>query len=184
MAGEMRTSRVDNPDRPRKRAQDHRERTDKHATAGIQGASAHQQADAAEPQKNSSQHGAVPAPSTSSGSTEQENPDGFAGDEQRGKARRHFLLRPMQGSVANQKEEETDDEAGAELGPGRPQAFREAPSKKNRAGGQVAQACGVERRNRFNGVTNREVCGTPDEVNGEKGKNDGGAIEPRAGRSY
>src|SRR5437773_3852601 len=104
MPGEMRTSRVDNPDGPRKRAQHHRERANKHARAGIQGASAHQQADAAESQKNSSQQGAVQAPSTSSGSAEQENPDGFASNEQRGKARRHFLLRPVQGSVANQKE--------------------------------------------------------------------------------
>src|SRR5437764_5929714 len=127
MPGEMRTSGVDNPDSPRKRAQDHRERTDKHARAGIQGASAHQQADAAEPQKNSSQQRAVQAPSTSSGSTEQENPDGVAGDEQRGKARRHFLLRPVQGSVANQKEEETDDEAGANLGRRWAKTFCQAP---------------------------------------------------------
>src|SRR5204863_4023703 len=148
------------------------------------GASAHQQADAAEPQKNSSQQRAVQAPPTSSGSAEQENPDGFAGDEQRGKARRHFLLRPVQRAVANQKKEKTDDEAGADLGPARPQAFCEAPGKKDRASRQMPQACSVERRNRFNGVTNREVCGTPDEVNGEKGKNDAGAIEPRARRSY
>src|SRR5439155_10152604 len=141
-------------------------------------------ADAAEPQEDSSQQRAVQAPPTSSGSAKQENPDGFAGDEQRGKAGRHFLLRPVQGSVANQKEEETDDEAGANLGPRWAKTFCQAPSKKNRAGGQVAEARGVERRNRFNGVTNREVCGTPDEVNGEKGKNDAGAIEPRARRSY
>src|SRR5207249_12183773 len=108
MAGEVRTSGVDNPHRPRKRAQDHRERTDKHARAGIQGASAYQQADAAEPQEDSSQQRAVQAPPTSSGSAKQENPDGFAGDEQRGKAGRHFLLRPVQGSVANQKDKETE----------------------------------------------------------------------------
>src|SRR5437879_7234055 len=117
MPGEMRTSGVDNPHRPRKRAQDHRERTDKHARAGIQGASAHQQADAAEPQKNSSQQRAVQAPPTSSGSAEQENQEGFAGDEQRAKARRHFLLRPLQRAAAIQKKEKTDDQPDADLGP-------------------------------------------------------------------
>src|SRR6266403_3046890 len=177
MPGEMRTPGVDNPHGPRKRAQEDRERADKHAGAGIQCAAAHQQADTAEPQEDSGQKRAVQAPSTGSGSTEQENPDRFAGYEQRGKAGRHFLLRPVQGAVANQKEEKTDDEAGPDLGPGRPQAFREAPNKKNRAGDQVAQARGVERRDCLNGVTNREVRGTPDKVNGEKGKNDRGAIQ-------
>src|SRR5260370_388212 len=33
---------------------------------------------------------------------------------------------------------------------------------------------------RFDGITNGEVCGTPDKVNGEKRKDDGSAIQPRA----
>src|SRR5690242_184389 len=180
MSGEMRTPGVDNPDRPRKRAKDHRERTDKHTRARIQGASAHQEADATKPQENSSEKGGVQAPMTGGSSAKQKNPDRFAGDKQRGKSGRHFLLRPVQRAVTNQKEEKTDDEAGANLGPSGPQAFREAPGKKNGAGGQVAEPCGIERRNRRDCVTNREIRGTPNEVNGEKGKNDGGAVQPRA----
>src|ERR1700757_2559519 len=105
MPGEMRTPGVNNSDGPGKRAQHDRKRTDNHARAEIQGAPPHQQTDTAESQKNSGQKGAVQSPSTGSRSTEQENPDGFAGDEQRGEAGRHFLLRPVQRAVANQKKE-------------------------------------------------------------------------------
>src|SRR5260370_22544455 len=44
----------------------------------------------------------------------------------------------------------------------------------------MAEARGVERGDRFDGIANGEVCGTPDKVNGEKSKNDGSAIQPRA----
>src|SRR5260370_4305672 len=44
----------------------------------------------------------------------------------------------------------------------------------------MAEARSVERRDRFDGITKGEVCGTPDKVNGEKSKNDGSAIQPRA----
>jgi len=41
------------------------------------------------------------------------------------------------------------------------------------------EACGVEARNRFHGVTNREIRGNPDEVDGKKRKDDGGTIQTR-----
>src|SRR5207245_4444518 len=144
--------------------------------ARIQGASAHQEADAAESQKNSGQKRGVQAPLPSGDSGEKENPDGLAGNEQRGKARRYFLLSPMKRTVADKKEKYADDDAGANLRPGGSQPLGKAPGEENRARYQVAEARGVERRNRFHSVTNRKVGGTPDEVDGEKRKNDGGAM--------
>src|SRR6267378_5650688 len=184
MPGEMRPPGVDNPHGPGKCTEHDRERTDKHAGARIQGASAHQEADAAESQKNSGQKRGVQAPLPGGDSGEQENPDGLAGNEQRGKARRYFLLRPVKRAVADEKEKYADDDAGANLRPGRPQSFSQAPDEENRARYQVAKARGVERGNRFHGVTNREVRGTPDEVDGEKGKDDGSALQARARGGY
>src|SRR6266478_5066026 len=110
MSGKMRTPGVDNPHGPGKRSQHDRERTDKDAGARIHGASAHQEADAAESQKNSCQKRRVQAPLPGGDSAEQENPDGLAGNEQRRETRRYFLLRPMKRAVADQKEECADDD--------------------------------------------------------------------------
>ena len=90
----------------------------------------------------------------------------------------------MKRAVADEKEKYADDDAGANLRPGRPQSFSQAPDEENRARYQVAKARGVERGNRFHGVTNREVRGTPDEVDGEKGKDDGSALQARARRGH
>src|SRR5205807_9351006 len=95
MSGEMRPPGVDNSHGPGNCAEQDSKRTDKHAGARIQSAAAHQQADASESQKDSSEKRSIPAPLPGSDSGEQENPDGFAGNEQRGKARRYFLFRPM-----------------------------------------------------------------------------------------
>ena len=62
--------------------------------------------------------------------------------------------------------------------------FCQAPDEQNRAGDQVAEAGGVEWGNRFHGITNRQVCGAPDEVDGKKGKDDEGAIQSRPRRGY
>src|SRR5260370_41554083 len=171
MSGNMRTPGVDNPHGPGKRTQHDRERTDKHARAGIQRAAAHQEADAAESQKDSSQKRRVQAPLPGGESGEQEYPDGLAGYEQRGKARRDFLLRPVKRAVANEKKEKADDDAGANLRPGGSKTLCKAPHQENRAGDQMAEARSIKRRNRFHGVTNGEVRGTPDEVDGKERKN-------------
>src|SRR5216683_7269924 len=180
----MRPPGVDHPHGPGKRTQQDRERTDKHARARVQGASAHQEADAPESQKNSSQQRGVQAPLPGGECAEQENPDGLAGNEQRGKARRYFLLRPVERAMADKKEKYADDDAGADLRPGGSKTFCQAPDEKNRASNQVAEACGVERRNRFHGITNREVRGTPNEVDGKKGNDDGGTIQSGARRGH
>src|SRR6266550_4603823 len=184
MPGEMRPPGIDNPNGPGKRSQHDCERADKHAGARIQGASAHQEADASESQKNSGQKRCVQAPPPGGDSGEQENPDGLAGNEERGKARRYFLLRPVKRAVTDKKEKYADDDAGAHLRPGGSQSLSKAPDEENRAGYQVTEARGVERRNRFHGVTNRQVGGTPDEVDGEKGKNDGSAMQSRTRRVH
>src|SRR5216684_214122 len=175
MSGKMRTPGVDNPHGPGKRSQHDRERTDKDAGAGVQRAAAHQEADAAESQQDSCQKRRIQAPSPGGDCGEQEHPDGLAGYEQRGKARRDFLLRPVKRAVANEKKEKADDDAGANLRPGGSQTFCQAPREENCPGDQVAEACGVQRWNRFHGVTNRKVRGTPDKVDGKKGKGNGGA---------
>src|SRR5579871_3604778 len=48
------------------------------------------------------------------------------------------------------------------------QSFRQRPHKQNCPSGQVPKASRIQRRNRSNGVANREICGTPDKVNAEK----------------
>src|SRR6266481_3043974 len=176
MSRKMRPPRVDNSDRPGKRAQHDCERADKDAGAGIQSAPAHQQADASESQEDSRQKSSVQAPLPGGGSGEQEDPDRLAGNEQRSEAGRHFLLRPMKRAVADKKKEHADDDAGANLRPGRPKTFCQAPREENRAGGQVAKPRSVERRNGFHGIANREVRGAPDEVDGKKGKNNRDAM--------
>jgi len=87
-------------------------------------------------------------------------------------------------AVADEKEKYADDDAGANLRPSGSQSLSQAPDEENRARYQVAEARGVERRNRFHGVTNREVRGTPYEVDGEKGQNDGGAMQSRTRRVH
>src|SRR5229473_8691393 len=167
----MRPPGVNHPHGPRERTQQDSERTDKHAGARVQGASAHQEADASESQKNSSEKRRVQAPPSGGDGGEQENPDGLAGNEQRGKAGGHFLLRPVERAVADKKEECADDDAGANLRPSRSKTLCQAPGEQNRARYQVPEAGGVKRRNCFHGVTNREVCRSPDDVNGKKRKN-------------
>src|SRR6266446_5722181 len=180
MSGKMRTPGVDNPHGPGKRSQHDRERTDKDAGAGVKSASAHQEADAAESQQDSCQKRRIQAPSPGGDCGEQEHPDGLAGYEQRGKARRDFLLRPVKRAMADQKEEKTDDDTGANLRPGGSKTLCQAPHQENRAGDQMAEARSIKRRNRFHGVTNGEVRGTPDEVDGKERKDDGGTVQSRA----
>src|SRR2546423_1484891 len=123
MPGEMRPPGVDNSHGPGKRTQHDRKRTDKHGWVRIQGASAHQEANASESQKNSSQKRRVQAPLSGGDGGEQENPDGLAGNKQGGQARRNSLLRPMKRAVADQKEECADDDTGAYLRPCGPKTF-------------------------------------------------------------
>src|SRR6266704_4730445 len=92
----------------------------------------------------------------------------------------------MKRAVADEKKECADDNAGANLRPGRPKTFCQAPREENRSRCQVAQPRGVEWRNRFHGIANREVRGAPDEVNGKKGENNRDAMStghgPRGNR--
>src|SRR5438552_1892391 len=99
-------------------------------------------------------------------------------------ARSSFVFRPMKRAVADQKEECADNDAGANLRPGGRKMFCQAPDEENRAGRQVAEAGGVEWGNRLHGITNRQVCGAPDEADGKKGKDDEGAIQSRGPRGY
>src|SRR2546430_15232391 len=104
----MRPPRVDNSHGPGKRTQHDRKRTDKHGWARIQGASAHQEADASESQKNSSHKRRVQAPLPGGDRGEQENPDRLARDKQGSQASRKTLLRPMKRVVAAQRKESDD----------------------------------------------------------------------------
>src|SRR5215472_1330637 len=85
----------------------------------------------------------------------------------------------MQRTVADEKEEDPDDEAGAELRPGGALAFGQAPEKKNRARGEVANSGGVERRNGSNGIANGQIRGAPNQVNGKKAEDHGEAVRFR-----
>ena len=89
------------------------------------------------------------------------------------------MLGPMETAVPNEKKEKADDEAGANLCPCGAKALCQAPEEKNGAGGKMTEAGSVKRRDGFNGVTNGEIGGTPDQIDGEKSKNDGGAIQMR-----
>src|SRR5215471_20144746 len=87
----------------------------------------------------------------------------------------------MQSSVAHQKEQEPGDETGADLRPGGLLPFRQSPDEKRRARDQMAQARGVERRNRPDGVPDGEIRRTPDNVDGQKRQHHGGTAGRRAG---
>jgi len=115
-------------------------------------------------------------PRRSSG--EQEDPNRLAGYQQRGPAGGYLLLGPMQRAVADEKEEDPDDEAGADLRPGGAQTFGQAP-EKNRTRGEVANSRRVERRNGFNGIANGQIRGAPNHVNGKKAKDDGEPVRLR-----
>src|SRR5260370_35414713 len=78
--------------------------------------------------------------------------------------------------MADKKEKYADDDAGANLRPGGAKTSCQAPDEENRAGNQVSGAGGVKRRNRFHGVTNRKVGGSPDDVNGKKRNNNRDAM--------
>jgi len=54
-------------------------------------------------------------------------------------------------AVANQEEEGANDDAGANLRPSGAETLGPAPDEEDQAGDQVADACGVERRNGFHG---------------------------------
>jgi len=112
-------------------------------------------------------------------SGEQEDPNRLAGNQQRGQAGGYLLLGPMQRAVADEKEEDPDDEAGADLRPGGAQTFGQAPEKKNRTRGEVANSRRVERRNGFNGIANGQIRGAPNHVNGKKAKDDGEPVRLR-----
>ena len=86
----------------------------------------------------------------------------------------------MQGAVATEKEESADDEAGADLRPGGPQALGKAPRQKNQAGDEVPDSGGVERGDGLHGVADGEIRGAPDQVDREKGKEHHGAIQAGA----
>src|SRR5215472_223503 len=107
---------------------------------------------------------------------EQEDPNRLAGDQQRGQAGGNLLFRPMQRAVPDEKEEDPDDEAGADLRPGGAQTFGQAPEKKDRTRGEVPNSGRVERRNGFNGIANGQIRGSPNQVNGKKAKDDGEAV--------
>src|SRR5215470_7040610 len=87
----------------------------------------------------------------------------------------------MQSSVAHQKEQQPDDDAGADLRPGGLLPFRQSPNEKRSARDQMAQARGVERRNRPDGVPDGEIRRTPDDVDGQKRQYHGGTAGRRAG---
>src|SRR5215831_16035240 len=102
----------------------------------------------------------------------QKDPDGLAGNQQRGQARWDLLLGPMQRPVANEKEENADDDAGADLRPSGTQALSQTPCEKNGTGNEMPEAGGVKRRNAFNRISNCQVRGSPDEVNSKKARDD------------
>ena len=108
----------------------------------------------------------------------QEDPNRFAGNQQRSQAGRNFLFGPVQRAVANQKKEEANDDASADLRPSGTQALGQAPGDKNGACKEMPEARGVERRNAFHCITNGQIGGSPNEVNGKKAKDDGNAVPP------
>ncbi len=97
----MRAPGIDDPQGPGKRTYEHRDRADENAGAGIQRATAHEEADSADSQKNSSKKRGVQAPLARGESSEQENPDRLAGNEQRGETGRHFLFGPVKRAVTD-----------------------------------------------------------------------------------
>src|SRR6266568_3572213 len=108
----------------------------------------------------------------------QEDPNRFAGNQKRSQAGWDFLFGPMQRTVANEKEEESNDDAGANLRPRGTQPLGLAPGEKNGACKEMPEARRVERRNAFHCITNGQIGGSPDEINGEKAKDHGNAVLP------
>src|SRR5713101_1274630 len=131
--------------------------------------------------ENSGEKRAIQTPLPGGGGGENEDPDGFAGDEQRGQTGRDLLLSPVQGAVSAKKKEGANDDAGADLRPGGPQALGQAPQEENNARSQVPEAGGVKRGNRFDSIANAEVRRAPDEIDGQKTKYDRSAIQLRPG---
>src|SRR5216684_787875 len=142
MAGEMRLPGIHNPHGPGKRANQDGERAKEYTGPRGESTSPHEEAHAAESQNEAGQQRCIGAPASGNDGKKQEYPERLAGDEARGEARRHLLLRPVQGAVATEKEESADDEAGADLRPGGPQALGKAPRQKNQAGDEVPDSGG------------------------------------------
>src|SRR5262245_34157903 len=82
----------------------------------------------------------------------------------------------MQRPVANEKEENADDDAGADLRPSGTQALSQTPCEKNGTGNEMPEAGGVKRRNAFNRICNCQVSGSPDDVNSKKARDDRNAM--------
>src|SRR5215469_5393525 len=91
-------------------------------------------------------------------------------------ARRDLLFGPMQRPVADEKEENADDDASADLRPSGTQAFGQAPNKKDGTSGEMPEAGGVKRRNAFNRISNCQVSGSPNDVNSKKARDDRNAM--------
>src|SRR5260370_39452891 len=80
-----------------------------------------------------------------------------------------------------QEKRRRNDDAGADLRPGGPQALGQAPQEENNARSQVPEAGGGKRGNRFDSIANAEVRRAPDEIDGQKTKYDRSAIQLRPG---
>src|SRR5580704_16763176 len=127
MAGEMRPAGIDDPNGPRKRAKENRERADEHSRSSSESASAHEEADTSETQNDSGEERCVGSPLFCGGGKKQEDQDGFASDEKRSKTGGYFQFRPVQGTVATEEKESADENAGADLRPGGAKPFSKAP---------------------------------------------------------
>src|SRR5690242_5875641 len=120
----------------------------------------------------------------------QEDPNRLTGNQQRSQAGRNFLFGPVQRTVANEKEEDADDDAGTDLRPSGTQALGHAPGEKNGACKKMPEARRVKRRNAFHCITNGQIGGSPDEVNGKKAEDNSKAMASlkrtrrNAGRSF
>jgi len=74
----------------------------------------------------------------------------------------------VQRAVADEKEESADDDAGVNLRPGGAQALGKAPEEENCPRSEMTDASRIERGNRLDSVTNGQIGGTPDQVNGKE----------------
>src|ERR1041384_5569843 len=108
----------------------------------------------------------------------QEDPNRFTGNQQRSQAGGNFLFGPVQRTVANEKEEDSNNDAGTDVRPSRTQAPGQAPGEKNGACKQMPEARGGKRRYAFDCITNGQIGGSPDEVNGEETKDNRNAVLP------
>ena len=99
-----------------------------------------------------------------------QNEHRLSGNQQRRQPRSHVLLRPVQCSVPDQKEECAYDRARNPVLAFRPVAARIRPRQQDPSRNRVPDPGCHQRRNGFHGIADRQVSRSPDHVDSGEGE--------------